>query len=129
MGNIYENEYCSFRLDGQILVSKFKKGAILNLTAAKSVIELRTEICNGKSYPVLILDDGIGSVTKEARDYFASPNGTVGVEAAAMVYSNSFNRMVARFFLLVSVNKLLVPTDIFSNIETAKTWLNQYIEN
>lgn len=128
MGIVNENEYCSFKLEDQLLVCKFKKGVILNLTAAKAVIELRTDICKGKSYPALILDDGIGSVTKEARDYFASPNGTIGVLAAAMVYSNSFNRMVARFFLLVSVNKLLVPTDIFSNTETAITWLNQYVE-
>ena len=125
--NKIENNYCSFELKDEILVCRFKKGVILDIAATLEVIELRTRITEGKSYPVLIMDEGIGSVTKESRDYFASEKGTQGITAAAMVYSNPFNRMVARFFLLVSVNKLFFQVDIFSNESKALNWLSQFI--
>lgn len=124
--NKIENAFCSFEFKDEILVCEFKKGVVLDLAAALEVIELRTKITEGKSFLVLIMDEGIGSVTKEARDYFASEKGTQGITAAAMVYSNPFNRMVARFFLLVSVNKLLFQVDIFANETKALHWLSQF---
>ncbi len=120
---LYNNDVVEgYMLDG-IIVASFKV-KIFDLDAAKIAVKERIDACKGESYPLLVDARDVSSITKEARDYFASPEGTVLISASALVLDSVLNRFLGNFFL--QINKPKVPLRLFTNIEDAVKWLQQF---
>lgn len=106
------------------LCGRYAQNLHLSLEAAVSVVESRIFFAKGNSYPLLIDMRGIKSTTRQARAYMATVGSTL-VKAGALITGSTINRTLGNIFL--SIDKPLVPTKLFTNEESAKEWLRQYI--
>jgi len=66
------------------------------------------------------------SISKDARQFFASDEVTRVSLAFAMIVDTPLSRVLGNFYLSISKPKL--PTRIFSSEAEALEWLNGYIE-
>jgi hypothetical protein len=115
------NEYGRVYLENEIVHCDFIAERI-DLEAAIKCVELRTEfINNAVEYPFCIDARKLKTVTKEARDFFASEKSIQGSKAAAIVFDSVFSCMVANFYL--HFNKPQVPVKLFNKMEEAINWL------
>jgi hypothetical protein len=123
-----ENSFISYDLQNGIIIAIFKEGIVIDLQAAKEILELRSEFTKAGNLPALI--DGsklkMMSFTKEARDFLSSDEARVGLKASALLVAGPVSRSLANFFLLVTVKKPMIPTKIFSDYSKALSWLNQF---
>jgi hypothetical protein len=110
-------------LDDGILIIEFKVKKF-DLDAAKTTVVKRLEASKGVAYPVLIDAREVQSISKEARDYFASPDGVSMVKASALVLDSVMGKFLGNFFL--TINKPKVPLKLFTDADSAREWLNQF---
>lgn len=117
-----ENEYITFWDDeGEVLGQRFKVSKI-GLEEAESIVALRHTV--QKDQLLFFVDiSKVASVSKEARDYFASSYATDKVIAVAFYTSSIISRMLVTFFL--AFNRPNVPSKIFSDENEAMLWLRQ----
>jgi hypothetical protein len=99
--------------------------SFIDLDIAEKSVSKRVNAMDGKSYPLLIKMKSINNITKEARDFLASPRGCEGVIVAAIQVSSPLENMIASMFLYL--NPPLVPTKIFKDETKAKEWLSHYL--
>lgn len=125
MKNELSTPYIHFVLQEKLLVATFKKGLHIDLDTAREVVKSRLHFTSGKIVAVLILNGGVIGMTKEAREYLASPEGTAKIRATAIVLNSIFGSFLGNFFL--SVNKPDMPVRIFSHQSTAVKWLKKFI--
>ena len=90
----------------------------------KEIIKTRLEFQEHKPVVALVLNLGVVSIDKEARDYFSSEEGVRGIIAAAIVLNSPFGSFLGNFYLSVAMPK--IPARIFSKKETALKWLQQF---
>jgi len=83
------------------------------------------EMTGDHPFPALVSDNGIASLNKEARDYFAS-EGIEGIIACALLAKSSFSAFIGNFFIKVTSPAL--PIQLFSNKSKALQWLEQFKE-
>jgi hypothetical protein len=112
-------------LSGKLLIATFKKGIRIDVGIARKIVDCRKRFTKNRTYPVLILNKGVISMTREAREYFASDEGTAGLRASALVLRTSFGAVMGNIFL--KVNKPRMPVKIFSTEKGASKWLKQYV--
>ncbi len=117
--------YIHFAITDGILICTYKKGLRINLEVAKKIVTERIAFTKGKKVPALILSQGVISMEKPAREYFASTEGIEGLAASAIVVNSAFSSALGNFFLIV--NKTKLPVKIFANVRRAEKWLQQYI--
>jgi len=120
---ILDNDVIEVSVDDGIMWGRFKV-KIFDFEAAKVAVATRIEACKGQPYPLLIDARYVSSITKEARDYFASPEGTSLVIASCLVLDSVLGRFLGNFFLQISKPK--VPLKLFTNTEDAVSWLQQF---
>jgi hypothetical protein len=91
------------------------------LEQAKATIAAVEEISGGTRRPVLsFITDA--RITREARKYYSS----VAVAAASAIMVRSpLQRVIANF--LMGLNRLRVPTRVFTDEAEAVEWLRQYL--
>lgn len=121
--NFYSNDIIEGYLEDGISYGKFKV-KVFDLEAAKIAVKSRLEISNGVAYPTLADARGVTSISKEARDYFASPEGTVLLLASALLLDSVLNRFLGNFFL--QINKPTIPLKLFTEEKEALKWLQQF---
>jgi hypothetical protein len=119
-----DTPYITFEIKGDVLHATYKKGIKITLDIARQVVEARLKLTLDKNFPVLIYNQGVISMDKPARDFLASPEGTRGVKAAAMMLDSAFSSFLGNFYL--SVNKPPMPVRIFTNTKAALSWLQKY---
>lgn len=117
--------YVHFMLCENLLTATYKKGLQMDLDIAREVVRSRYLFTSKKTVPVLILNGGVVSMTREAREYLASGEGTTGIMAAAIVLESVFGSILGNFFL--SVNKPEMPVRIFSRKHAAIKWLREFV--
>jgi len=117
-------KYVHFELVDDILILTYNADLEITLDIAREVVRSRLEFTGSRAYPLLILDDGVKSMSKEARDYFSSDAGTEGVKAGAMLLKSVFSTFLVNFFLKVTQPK--IPAKIFTEKAKAIEWLEQY---
>lgn len=110
-------------IEDGILFVDYKKG-YLDLDGAKLTVKTRMDMANGRLFPVLVNDLGITGMSKEARDYFSSSQGTVGLKAGAILSRSVFTTAIANFYLKVS--RPNIPARMFTSREKAIKWLSQF---
>lgn len=125
MTKTLDTAYVHYELQDDVLIGTYKKGLKINLDIAKEIVKTRLEFIDFKPKLTLALNQGVISMTKEARDYLAD-EGIQGVLAGAIVLDSPVGSFIGNFYLLVSKPK--VPARIFTKKEDAIKWLSKFRE-
>lgn len=122
-----ENKYATITLSNNIIVGEYKEVEI-DLEAAKLIVKDRKTVANYVNYPLLVTGS-MKKITKEARDYFASKEGSELLSAAALHTDSNFTMYLANFVLKINFKKANIPIKVFSNKQEAINWLKTFHEN
>jgi hypothetical protein len=123
---VFENEFMRLEWRNGIIRGMYKQGPI-TLDMAKKVVHNRLKFANYRDVPIMIGENGLRSIEKDAREYLSSDEGIKGLKAGALVTKSLFSRHLANFFIRISVIRPKIPTRLFSDEEEALEWLKQYI--
>ncbi|MGD1846466.1 MAG: hypothetical protein ACFB10_13855 [Salibacteraceae bacterium] len=119
-----ENEYVKIWVDKGILNGVYKVRDV-DLGIAQQCVDFRLERTDFRPFPCYIEMGSIKTMTKEARDHFASERGYSGIVACALLVDSSINRLIGNFFLRISKPK--APTRLFTDKSKAITWVTQFV--
>lgn len=121
----FENEWVIIENHKKYLYVCFKENndRELDIEAAKKIINDSLSFTDGKIYPVMNDIKNMPTHTREVREFFAG-QASRSAKANAILVSNTFNRVMASFFL--SLSKPLIPTKIFSDRNKGVEWLQKY---
>ena len=117
------NDYVEIWMENGCVFGRYTVD-IVTLEIAKSCISLRLDNMEDRPWPVYIEMGEIKSMTKDARDLFASEFGYKNIKACSLLVGSSFNRFIGNFFLSISRPK--APTRLFTKKEKALEWLDQF---
>jgi hypothetical protein len=120
---IFENEYYRCWIEDGIMYSRYKTKE-LDLNAAMECVKIRLVAAGDRDYPTLIDGRGVSNVTKEARDYFGSEEGSKRISASAIITQSVVGKFIGSFFL--RINKPIVPLKIFNDPGEAVEWLKEF---
>jgi hypothetical protein len=81
---IVDDPYVIIEIKDGILFVTYKRGITITLDIARDLLNKRIAFTKNKLYPILVKDEGLLSVDKDARD-FMSNEGTGGLSAGAFV--------------------------------------------
>jgi len=121
-----EGKFVDLEFKDNFLVARYKAGPKIDLSAAKIILSERIEFTNNTSYPVLVIDSGLVSMDKQARDFLSSNEAIEGIRASAIISSSVVNSMLVNFILKISRPNL--PVRVFTDRKTAETWLNSFVD-
>jgi hypothetical protein len=122
--NRWETRFAIAEIKNGMLFITYKKGISITLEDAKEMIKNRLLFTQNVSYPMLVQDEGISFIAKEARD-FMSKEGTEGVIAGAFVLKSVYSTFLINFYL--SVTRPKVPNRMFTDPTKALEWLEQFL--
>ncbi len=117
----FENSQIKMEVEDGILYATYKAGLKLTLDDVKNIVKERLVLLEGKSLPVLIIDAGVVSMDKSARDFLSSEEGISGLKSAAIIENSLFSKMLINFFLKLTNPKLQVKA--FGSQDEALIWL------
>jgi hypothetical protein len=124
MGTIKkENEWVLMEIRAHYFYVCYKPNTLLDLKAAKTIIQEATELAGDKIYPALTDIREMPTHNKDVREYFAN-EGSHNASANAIMVSSSISKVLANFFL--TLNKPVVPTKIFTDLSKAVKWLEMF---
>ena len=64
-------------------------------------VDAKIAFLNGQEYPAMIIDEGVISIDKPSRDYFASEKGIIGITFIAFIRKSFFSKILIDFFLKI----------------------------
>jgi hypothetical protein len=123
MSKKLSTEQVDLELRDGILEYRYAPGSIVDLEFARSIVRSAAELLGDDApAPSLVEPGNIKELTREARTFFAesSENQAVSSKVALMVESPA-TRFIGNVFLKVS--KPRIPTKLFGDRESARTWL------
>jgi len=123
MYKVLDTPYVHLELQDDLLIGTYKKGLKFTLAIAKEVVKTRLEFQEYKPVVALVLNAGVVSMDKEARDYLSN-EGSEGIIAGAVVLDSPFASFLGNFYL--SVAKPKVPARSFTKTEAAMKWLQKF---
>lgn len=113
------------REDG-VLCSKIKQGAVVKLNDAIENTEAISSLIYKEKHPLLVDTRGVKSLSKEARHHFSlRDREKIRLYAIALVVDSLVGRVIGNFF--IGINKPMVPTKLFGNVEDAMVWLKKWM--
>ncbi|MDP4284036.1 MAG: STAS/SEC14 domain-containing protein [Bacteroidota bacterium] len=120
---IYEGEIATYWFDEGILVSlsKSPKRTVANITGNVALVK---SISGNKRVPLLIYLSGSPVPDKETRK-FASEQLPIIYSAMAMISKPGLSKFIMN--ILFNLKPPPIPMKSFTNDETAKEWLRQYV--
>jgi hypothetical protein len=122
----FEDDIIRFRIEDGILFTYYRKGASIDLDGAKKIVQNRLHLLNGRVLPMILLDEGIKEVKREARIYLSEGEGVQGISACAFIVTNPFTKVVVQFFLALNAKSNAFPVKTFSAEEDGLKWLEAY---
>lgn len=120
---VIENDILKLEYKNGIVYCIFKKSTI-DLNDAKKIVETRIAHFGNGNYPSILFDDGIKTITKEARDYFNTDEASKGISASAIILKNPLGKILANF--IFGLKKPKVPVKFFNDVKEAEKWLENY---
>ena len=122
---IFENDLMRLVLKDGIVHGWYKKG-VVDLEKAKRIVSERKAYTKGKTIIMLVRQEGLKGITREARQYLSSEEGVEGVAAGALIVNSAFESHMANFFIRITVIRPKVPSKVFTNEKNALRWLQQF---
>jgi hypothetical protein len=123
-GRFLDTPYAYFEIEDDILCVTYKHGLSITLDIAKEIVRSRMEFVNNKVYLLLILDNGVKSIDKAARDFLSSERGISHIVAAALVLRSNYSSFLGNFFL--KITRPALPVKSFTEKKKALEWLGQF---
>ena len=120
----FQNEEVEIWLEKGIIHSVLAPSVVLTLESAKKTVAERLKISNSQTHPILIDARRAKSMTKEAREYLASPEAIKGISAGAFVIENPLVEFIVKVWLIAFKPK--VPSKLFKEKQKALEWLEQF---
>ena len=120
---IYENQQIKMEIIDGIIHAHYKAGLKITLPDAKTIVAERLKLLKSRVLPGLVLDGGVVSMDKAARDYFSSQEGIQGLKSVAIVENSFFSKMLINFFMRITNASIKVKA--FSNEVEALEWLKK----
>jgi hypothetical protein len=118
---IFENQELRMEVKDNILYANYKAGLRITLEDAKRFVLQRLEFLKGEEYPIIVLDEGIVSMDKAAREYVVSMEGVQGITSAAFIENTFHSKMLVDFILRISNPRIQLMA--FANIDDAIEWV------
>jgi len=119
-----DTAYAHFKIEDDILFVTYKYGLSITIDMAKEIVQNRTEFAGHVLYPILVIDDGVKIINKEARDFFSSEKGINNIIAAALVLKSNYSSLLGNFFL--KITQPAIPVKSFTDKKKALEWLSQF---
>ncbi|HEY1045528.1 MAG TPA: hypothetical protein VGF79_03755 [Bacteroidia bacterium] len=123
----YENEHLKLEIRGEILEAVYKKGVKIDKKIAEELVKARKDFTGGRQFLFLIVDDGIVSMDKPAREYLSSEDATDGIIATAFIQNSLYSIMLINFFIGITRHKIKVKA--FTDKNEATNWLKNSTKN
>ena len=114
-----------FREDGIVEVV-FKHQLLLEIEDCYQIMDTYKEYLENKKVPILHIIGNYMNVTKESREFGASPEGLKYSSAEAYVFDSLPHRIIGNFYL--KFNKPSVPTKFFKTKPEAEVWLKTFLK-
>ncbi|MBD3420516.1 MAG: hypothetical protein GF398_10400 [Chitinivibrionales bacterium] len=108
-----------------ILHQMGKPGATFTLERAREEFEAIRRLAQNRRLPIVVDIHHAGSVTREARRYYAGHEFGECIAAAALLIGNPVSKIIGNFFL--GLNKPLFPTKLFTEEQSALNWLQTIV--
>ena len=108
-------------LEDNIIKLRIKEQSIVDIDDVKEVQVVKRKLIGDKKHTVLFVTPKLGSMTREARDYSASPDVNLNAIAKAVVLNGLAMRIITNFF--INFNKPPVEHKVFENEIDALEWL------
>lgn len=108
-------------LGDDVLKIQFREHIDMDRDDIVRLQEPKARLAAGREYYMLIISPKFANVSKEAREYSATPEANVGAIAKAIVTRSLGLRLIVSFF--ISVNKPPIPHRIFGNEADALRWI------
>jgi hypothetical protein len=118
-----------YPLGNSIVKLEFKPDVLIELVDANEINTTIYNLVDGKPFYSLIdVSYRYGSITNEARDFFAKDPRTLKIrQAEAFIITNLPMRILAKGYVVF--NKTNNPVKFFKNESDALDWLHQLIDN
>jgi hypothetical protein len=123
MNLLTRDEYFTFWEESGVICLKYQQKNI-TLDIARIGVSTRTSLTNYKTCRLFADMSNVKSITKEARDYYATYEAGKLVEACAVYTPSLLTKTLFAFF--VSFNKPALPIKSFTNKKKAFKWLKDY---
>jgi len=120
------NTYISTLIKGSILHVKIKDFKEMDLKEFIEIQNWSKDNLKDKNTFILAEFGNGSSITKELRDYAASPQGNTLSKGAAVLVRNLAQQLIGDYYL--KFNKPVNPTKVFYKKENAIAWINEQIE-
>lgn len=120
------NAYAEIYLENGIVFGIYKGDLFIDLGAAKQVVTDRKLASNNEAKPMFVDATSVKGVSKEARDYFGSQEGSELLTASALYTNSKLSAFLANFLIKVNLHKSSVPVRLFTDKEKAIKWLENY---
>ncbi len=111
--------------DDRVLEYHYRDGAVVDLAAAKQMVEKALEMVGDAApCPTVVVAGGVKAVTRGAREFFAQSdeNSTIS-SCVALVVTSPVARVIGNFFM--GLNKPRIPTRLFKSVEEALPWVEK----
>lgn len=112
-------------LTPQIVLVTTKDNSILEVEDLQEIKKINTELTKNIKYGVISDTGNYTSVSNEAREYMATKGMEKNRIATAYIINSLSQRLLLSFFL--KVNKPKVPSKSFSNMKSARTWMDKQV--
>ena len=120
--NVIEtNAFFTWLADDDILVTVVKPGAEISLKDAQENSAAVCKLANKNVYPLLVDQNQIKSIPKEARSYFGAADRNRNANFIAILIDSPVSRMIGNFF--IGLDKPTAPTKLFTSENEAIEWL------
>lgn len=122
----YESGNLRAWIESGIMHGEYLK-PIISIEIAKEMVDTRHKLSEGKPISIVIDISRTKSVSKEARDYLASEEGSINLIACALITKSRIQNLLANTFVLLNTPK--VPIKFFRYKTYALDWLKNQKQN
>ena len=119
---VFDNNVMRLEWKDGIVHGWYKKGTV-TLEVAKRIVKDRQEFTKNVPVKMIVRQQGLRGIEREARQYLSSREGIQGVIAGAIIANSAFESHLANFFINITVIRPKIPTKVFRNEADAIEWL------
>jgi hypothetical protein len=124
-GEPVATETVEFRLRGDgIAHGVARPGRVQTLDDARENVAVLMQVSEGRRVPMLLDIRSTGTLSREAREYYAGDAGAAAITALAFVANSAFTRVVGNFFIRLARTRY--PVRLFDAEEPALSWLRSF---
>jgi hypothetical protein len=120
---IFENDLLIAENFNNFWKFTYRDGQSITLAEAKEIVLFRKKITQDALLKILVVIPQKIEMSKDARDYLSSPEGTRNITATAIVVKSKYSFFLSKFF--IKLNPPKTPVKIFDSEPKAIQWLNK----